>query len=58
MGSFIIFLVVITIYLFFSHTVAAKARSNGSSYGLWFVISLIIDPILAFVLVLMFTSDD
>lgn len=58
MGAFILFLILISVYMLLSHKVASKAESNGSSYKRWFIISLFIDPILAYVLVLMFTSDD
>jgi len=58
MGAVILSLIIISIYLFLSHKVALKAESNGSGYKKWFLIAMVIDPILAYVLVLMLTSEE
>ncbi len=44
---------IILFYLYLCHKVGLKASDKGKNYIVWFLISMIIDPILAFVLVLM-----
>ena len=43
---------VLVIYFYLCHKVASKASDNGKNYIVWFLISAIIDPILAFILML------
>ena len=45
-------IIILVIYFFFCHKVAQKAEKDGRSYFLWFIISALFDPALAFVVML------
>jgi len=46
-------IIILIIWVYLSHKVGKKAENNGRNYFLWFIIGIIIDPILAFVILLM-----
>lgn len=51
----IIGIIIFAIYFYLCHKVALKAQDKGKNYFLWFVMAVLIDPILVFVLLLIFT---
>jgi len=48
-------LILIPLWLFLSHVVGKRASGKGKSYFLWFLLSVIVSPIVSFVLLLMFS---
>ena len=45
-----IYLILFAIYLFLCLAVASKAKNRGKSFFLWFIIAIVLDPILPYVL--------
>lgn len=45
-----LYLIVVLIYFILCHVVASKASRRGKSYALWFIISVVIDPIIPLVI--------
>jgi hypothetical protein len=57
MALLLAILIVVPPWIYFSNKVAKKATKRGKNYFIWFIICLLFDPIIGFLL-LSIASDD